>query len=126
MQRLPYGPLVLIAVWATSTAQADAEDVYFERDVRPILKAHCFHCHGEAGEKEGNLDVRLARLLLVGGDSGAAIEPGNVSESLLLERVESGEMPPGEDLRLSDKELTTLRTWVEAGAPTLRPEPETV
>ncbi|QDU37725.1 Planctomycete cytochrome C [Maioricimonas rarisocia] len=126
MQRLPYGPLLLIVLWATSTGQAEAEDVYFERDVRPILKAHCFHCHGEAGEKEGNLDVRLARFLTAGGDSGAAIEPGDADASLLLERVESGEMPPGEDLRLSDEELAVLRAWVEAGAPTLRPEPETV
>ena len=24
----------------------------FEQHVRPILKAHCFYCHGEGGEKE--------------------------------------------------------------------------
>lgn len=73
MKRLPSGSLVLIAVLAAGTTRAG--DVYFERDVRPILKAHCFHCHGEAGEKEGNLDVRLVRFMTAGGDSGAAIEP---------------------------------------------------
>lgn len=124
MKRLPSGSLVLIAVLAAGTTRAG--DVYFERDVRPILKAHCFHCHGEAGEKEGNLDVRLVRFMTAGGDSGAAIEPGNADASLLYERVHSGEMPPEEDKRLSDEELTVLRTWIEAGAPTLRPEPETV
>ncbi|MEW4526738.1 PSD1 and planctomycete cytochrome C domain-containing protein [Maioricimonas sp. JC845] len=124
MKRLPSGSLLLIAVLAAGTTRAG--DVYFERDVRPILKAHCFHCHGEAGEKEGNLDVRLVRFMTAGGDSGAAIEPGNADASLLYERVHSGEMPPEEDKRLSDEELTVLRTWIEAGAPTLRPEPETV
>jgi hypothetical protein len=45
--------------------------VTFEKDVRPILKAQCFHCHGEDGEKKGGLDVRLARSILKGGKSGA-------------------------------------------------------
>ena len=33
----------------------------FENDVRKILKVHCLHCHGENGEMEGNLDLRLKR-----------------------------------------------------------------
>ena len=38
----------------------------FEADVRPILKAHCFHCHGEAGTREAKLDLRLRRLIVKG------------------------------------------------------------
>ncbi|MEC8410557.1 MAG: c-type cytochrome domain-containing protein, partial [Planctomycetota bacterium] len=45
-------------------------DLSFEKDIRPILKAHCFHCHGEQGETEGDLDLRLRRLILSGGESG--------------------------------------------------------
>ena len=26
---------------------ADATAILFERDVRPILKAHCWQCHGD-------------------------------------------------------------------------------
>ena len=32
----------------------------FERAVRPIFKAMCFHCHGEDDHREGGLDLRLA------------------------------------------------------------------
>ena len=72
MRRLPSG-LLLIAILAAGNAYAG--DVYFERDVRPILKAHCFHCHGEAGEKEGNLDVRLVRFMKAGGRGNADRAP---------------------------------------------------
>ena len=105
---------------------AIADNVVFERDVRPILKAHCFQCHGEAGETEGGLDIRLRRLMAAGGDSGPAIIPGDPEKSLLLQRVRSGEMPPGDDKRLSDTELSTLSQWLREGARTARKEPETL
>ena len=94
----------------------------FEADVRPILKAHCFHCHGEETEKKGGLDVRLARLLVVGGKSGPAIAAGKSSESRLVERLVKGEMPPGE-AKISAKELGVIRQWIDQGARTARPEP---
>ncbi|MEM8733746.1 MAG: DUF1549 domain-containing protein, partial [Planctomycetota bacterium] len=55
--------------------------------------------------------------ILAGGDSGAAIIPGDVEGSLLIEAVrrESYEMPP--DKALSARELATLEEWVERGAP---------
>ena len=97
----------------------------FEKDVRPILKAHCFHCHGEDGEKKGELDVRLARFLLEGGESGPALVPGKPAESHLLEVLKKGEMPKGK-AKLPDKDIATIEAWILAGAPTLRPEPETL
>src|SRR4051794_6204287 len=66
----------------------------FEARVRPILKARCWHCHGAADELKGSLDVRLARTLLKGGDSGPAVERGDHTHSLLYQRVATGEMPP--------------------------------
>ena len=98
----------------------------FERDVRPILKAACFQCHGENDEREGGLDVRLARLLKAGGDSGPAIEPGAAEESLLWQRVRDGEMPPDPKHRLSPAQIDLIRLWISAGARTDKPEPESV
>ncbi len=95
----------------------------FERDVRPILKAHCFLCHGEETELKGGLDLRLVRLMQSGGDSGAAITAGANDGSLLWQRVASNEMPPGSK-KLTSAEKQTLRQWLDQGAKTARAEPE--
>jgi hypothetical protein len=97
----------------------------FEADIRPILRAHCFDCHGAESEKEGKLDLRLVRFQKAGGESGPAIVPGDPAGSLIWQRIENGEMPPG-DAKVSAAEKETLRRWITAGAPTLRPEPETI
>ena len=68
----------------------------YEGAVRRVLKTHCFQCHGEAGVIEGGLDLRLRRLALKGGESGPAVDPAKPVESLLLQRVVDGEMPPKE------------------------------
>lgn len=100
-------------------------DLSFETDVRPILKAHCFHCHGEQGETEGDLDLRLRRFILSGGESGPAMVLNNSADSLLIQRIEAGEMPP-EDKPLSAADLETLKAWIQGGAPTLRDEPDSL
>ncbi|QEF98223.1 Planctomycete cytochrome C [Stieleria maiorica] len=97
----------------------------YEQDIRPIFRAHCFDCHGATGELEGGLDLRLVRLIKDGGDSGAAIVPGKPEESLVIERVVSGEMPPG-DHNVPSDQVETLRQWISAGAPTARPEPDSI
>ncbi|XZE54193.1 PSD1 and planctomycete cytochrome C domain-containing protein [Planctomycetaceae bacterium SH139] len=106
------------------TGQEDRpEELYFEKHVRPILKTHCFQCHGEEPELAGELDVRLVRLLLDGGESGPAIVAGREAESLLLDRIEADEMPPGAT-KLGDHDKRVIRDWVRGGAVTARPEPE--
>jgi mono/diheme cytochrome c family protein len=117
--------LTLCAVLSLVAARVVAADdaVTFERDVRPILKAHCFHCHGGEEKTEGNLDLRLRRFMAAGGDSGPTIAPGNHAESLLFQRVSSGEMPPV-DKKLSPEEVATIGRWIDAGAATVRDEPE--
>ncbi len=93
----------------------NADDLTFERNIRPILRAHCFDCHGATAEPKGGLDLRQVRKMETGGESGTAIIPGNADESLLLQRVVSKEMPPGE-MKLTPKELETLTHWISAGA----------
>jgi mono/diheme cytochrome c family protein len=95
----------------------------FETEVRPLLKAHCFECHGEGKKLRGGLDLRLKHLLATGGDSGAGMVPGKPGESLVVRRVRSGEMPPGKK-KLTAKEIETLERWIAEGAAVSRAEPK--
>jgi hypothetical protein len=122
----------LLAIWfagnglAEDNARSESRLTY-ERDVRPILKTHCFHCHGEGDELEGRLDVRLRRLIAKGGESGPAIEAGKPAASLLLQRIRDGEMPPEEvPTRPTADEIATIERWIAGGAVTIRDEPEEI
>ena len=111
-----------------NTAFGDApknEDLRYERDVRPIFKAMCFQCHGEEPDPHGNLDLRLVRLMISGGESGHGIVANRPEESILWKRIDSDEMPEGSK-KLTPEQKETIRRWIEQGARTLRPEPENV
>jgi len=111
--------------YADDATQPEAQ-VTYERDVRPILKAHCFLCHGESEAPESGLDLRLKRLIVKGGDSGTAVIPGTLDESPIYSRIASGEMPPdAEDgEKVTPEELAVIARWISSGAPTTRPEPD--
>ncbi len=94
----------------------------FERDIRPIFKAHCFHCHGEEEKPKGGVDLRQRRLLLNRSESGPVLVPGKPGQSHLLSVLKSGEMPKG-GKPLSAEQVTLIERWIAQGAPTLRPEP---
>lgn len=119
---------VLLAAFLASCSQLVAAGaVSFEKDVRPILKAHCFHCHGEEEKLGGGLDLRLKRLMLTGGESGPAIVAGQPDGSLLVDYLTSGLMPP-EDVavRPTEDEITTIVNWIASGAAVEGPEPATI
>lgn len=114
-----------VVVIGTTVFAEDSEELTFEKHIRPIFRAHCFDCHGATEELEGGLDLRLVRFLVKGGDSGSALVPGDALQSYLLDRIRSGEMPPG-DKKVTPAELEILERWVASGAKTARPEPESI
>jgi hypothetical protein len=121
--RLSIRGLILFFWCCLSSPVLGDSPVTFEATIRPFLKAHCFHCHGEEAEKQGGLDLRLVRTMQQGGDSGVALIPGQLDQSLIWKQVETGMMPPsGKGLNDTEKEL--LRRWITEGAQTLRPEPD--
>lgn len=111
--------------WATPTVAAEAPLPVFEKDVRPILKANCFHCHGEGGKKEGGVDLRLRRFLLQSTSDGPVMVPGQPAQSLMLKLVREGEMPKAEK-KLTSAEIAVLERWISSGAPALRDEPASI
>lgn len=55
---------------------ADAKAVEFARDVQPILRRACLHCHGP-GKQKGEYRLDLRQIALKGGESYAPnIIPG--------------------------------------------------
>ncbi|MFM1801383.1 MAG: hypothetical protein RJA81_735 [Planctomycetota bacterium] len=119
---LTLGNLEIAKSFAESPTEPNPS-LTFEKDIKPILRAHCLDCHGGVEGKKGKLDLRLVRTMLSGGDGGSAIEPGHADESLLVMRIEDGEMPP-KGGGFTPEELITLKSWINSGAKTARPEPE--
>jgi hypothetical protein len=115
---------ILFSAFDVSAAEPNSE-LFFEKDVRSIFREFCFDCHGAAEKPEGSLDLRLVRFMLKGGDSGPVIDPGDPEASYLLDRVKSGEMPPGE-AHVPEEKIAVLERWIAEGAKTLRPEPESI
>lgn len=115
-------PLLSLIVSAALAAAA-APPVDFGRDVRPILSDRCFACHGP-DEKTRLAGLRLDTEAGAKAARGAKtpIVPGNPAASEILKRVASESparrMPPPYSDRkpLSEKEVATLRAWIEQGA----------
>jgi hypothetical protein len=87
----------------------------FEKDVLPILTAHCLKCHGTTKPK-ARLDLRTRASLLQGGESGPALVPGSSGRSLLFEMVRKGEMPPGKGSKLTAEQIALVKAWIDGGA----------
>lgn len=97
--------------------------IQFDRDIRPILSANCFACHGpDAGKRKGNLRLDTREGLFGAGKSGAvAVTPSQPSSSELLKRVTAGVKdelmpPPKTGKQLTAAQITLLRQWIEEGA----------
>ena len=73
----------------------------------------CQFCHRGVGAMAG-LDLSSREGALLGGSSGPSLEPGESGQSLLYEKVRSGEMPPSDPL--SKAEVDLVRHWIDQGA----------
>src|SRR5438105_2155514 len=75
----------------------DKPGVTYAKDIRPILEASCFRCHGEEQHK-GGLRLDSLTALLKGGDDGEIVHPSKSKESPLVIAVaqldEETAMPP--------------------------------
>ena len=103
--------------WLTGSVASDSPPAIprYEQDIAPILKQHCFQCHG-AEEREMALDLRTHASLLKGGETGPAVIRGEADKSLLFSKIHDGKMPP-EEPKLSSAQIELIRRWIDAGAP---------
>ena len=67
---------------------ADERIDFFETRIRPVLVERCFKCHSADSPKpKGGLRLDSRSALLKGGDSGPALAPEQVDESLILQAI---------------------------------------
>lgn len=102
-----------------------ADEIDFNRDIKPILSNQCFFCHGpDEAERQGGIDglridTREGAIADLGGH--VAIAPGDVQASTLIDRVTSTDdsdrmPPPGSGRPLTAAEVDLLRRWIAQGA----------
>ncbi|MEA1949771.1 MAG: hypothetical protein U9N87_00180, partial [Planctomycetota bacterium] len=104
-------------------------DVFdFQRDIQPILDRHCTECHG-SNRREGGIDLSGDRTAMYTVSYWAMFVNGLVSDgrnkygnnaprglgssaSKLMELIDGSHY----DAKLSERERTMLRLWIESGA----------
>jgi len=92
------------------------EPVSFSRDIAPIMAMYCNTCHGESG----GISTRSYKELMLGGDLGRVIIPGDPDGSLLIHfldgrRGENRRMPKN-SRPLSSEQIGIVRRWIAEGA----------
>lgn len=104
-------------LWPLRAAAPASED-FFEHEVLPILKKHCFECHGGGEKLKGEFRITSRTGLLHGGELGAAYNEADPAASLLLKMIrydsDEHQMPPRG--KLSRVEISTLTKWITDGA----------
>lgn len=107
-----------IAIAALLICPSGAESADYLRDVKPVLKARCFACHG-ALKQESGLRLDTAGLIRRGGDGGAIVKGGEATSSELIARIsatdDSVRMPP-EGHPLTPEQITAVAAWINSGA----------
>ncbi len=100
-----------------------------QHDVMPILLLRCAACHGRQVQEAG-LDLRTRQAILKGGKSGPAMVPGKPNDSLIIQKIQAGDMPPRAKLAsfsvkpVQDQELERLSQWIAMGAPEVDVRPD--
>jgi hypothetical protein len=64
-------------------AASTQKGVTYAKDIKPLLEASCFRCHGERQHK-GGLRLDSLEAALKGGEDGKVINPGDSKNSLIV------------------------------------------
>jgi hypothetical protein len=115
---LGVGLLAVTLAPALSTAQ----EVEFNRDIRPIFSDKCYTCHGpDKANRKSKLrfDTEAGAKQDLG--SHFAIVPGDTAKSELVRRITAEKpamrMPPvWSGVKLTDNEIGLITRWIEQGA----------
>ena len=99
---------------ADAPAEEPAGEISFANDVDPILESRCARCHG-IDRIEAELIMLSYDQLMIGGESGPVIIPGDVENSYLAEMILTQKMPK-RGPKLTPVQTQTIIDWISQGA----------
>ena len=111
-------PLLSVALATGFAGAAEPEsDKFFDSQIKPILAAHCFACHGGGGKPQGGLDLTSRAGVMKGGAGGPSLDLKKPERSPLLRAInfDGRQMPPRG--KLPRAQIDLLTRWVRMGAP---------
>ncbi len=115
--------LATIGWQAESEIRAADDRVQFNRDIRPILSANCFACHGfDAKQRKADLRLDTAEGAFAEREGKVfAIKPGDADHSEVWKRIISDDAdavmpPPATKRSLTPAQKQLVRKWIEQGA----------
>jgi uncharacterized membrane protein len=88
--------------------------VSFAEQVQPIFEARCVECHGEESTELG-LRLDTYEGVMAGSDYGTVVEAGDGDGSLIIDMMESGDMPEDGDA-VPSEEIELIKAWINEGA----------
>src|SRR5688500_14952288 len=106
---------VALSALRYSYAEETATQFDFAHTVVPILREHCFECHG-GHRREGEFSINTREEIV---DSSSAI-PGDSASSYIIEMITTSDAEtrmPKDKPPLPAETVQTLRDWIDAGIP---------
>ena len=85
--------------------------VNYDSQIQPIFNSKCIQCHGNSA----GLNLSSYHDIMMGSNNGDVVIPYNHSSSELWIRVNSGQMPPGNN-DLTDDQVDLIAQWIDEGA----------
>lgn len=92
----------------------------FGTQIRPILEARCYECHGEKRKPKGNLKLSDMGSVFAREGDERVILPGDPDGSPLYQRItlpaDHEDAMPAKGDRLTAEQIGLIRDWIEQGA----------
>ena len=98
--------IFLLLLLVPLTAQVD-----YDSEIQPIFNSKCIQCHGSSA----GLNLSSYANIMQGSMNGDVIIPYDHAASELWKRVNSGQMPPGNN-DLTNAQVNLIAQWIDEGA----------
>jgi uncharacterized membrane protein len=96
-----------------ASAGSASSSVSYSGTIQPTLTRTCGPCHNSTAMTAGLDLTSYSGMFMISG----VVVPGNAEGSLMIQRIERGEMPPGGRPGPTDNELAMIKQWINDGAP---------